>query len=592
MGIDFVTLALAKKYADSKTGQGSGVSVQSDWNQNDWDAPDYVNHRTHFTKAAGIVFEIPANETGSSYSGLDIDVDRTYYVYDTAGVEEPSEDFVLKSYGTIDGSYFKISDGGPTINNKGRSVYFRNTLDRPIVLYGRRFSKTIDSQYLPVPSEKNGTSVPGVVTTRCIPPTAEVSIDHIREVMSDVTGRAFCEKDIVYRTTFDLCNADFDGYAYGRKIVCEGVGSLSEQLLDVPASAYPVIITILTNGILIQAANGEAYSASGVNMDDGGNVIELVGLIRRTAFFAEKRESRLLYDEFGNYSGVKTYASLGLTEGQTYAVQYYGSGGGVLNLKAVYCESLDMIVCLSDNNIDVPTKNRFYIGDTQSYVNTSWYGAFGGYAGIDAIYEDVLYPSIPYGAIIDPPGASMEVTITATEDENGEWVFTADKTFIEILEALNSGMDVYAVSNGIKVAATYWNDGMVEFTHVNRSPDGPFLETNLSTLVGTPGDDSDVWQIFDNDYILADNRPIHINVDYFEGELSYSLNAPVEAIDEALRCGRIPDIYLASESELIRCISVAPGDDYLTLGFYSVMEGAAIKLMLHADGSVTEWMPM
>ena len=183
---------------------------------------------------------------------------------------------------------------------------------------------------------------------------------------------------------------------------------------------------------------------------------------------------------------------------------------------------------------------------------------------------------------------------SVTENENGEieYVISADKTFIEILEALNSGMDVYAVSNGIKVAATYWDDGMVEFTHVSRSPHGPFLETNLSALVGTPGDDSDVWQIFGNDYILADNRPIHINVDYFEGELSYSLNAPVEVIDEALRCGRIPDIYLASESELIRCISVAPGDDYFTLGFYSVMEGAAIKLMLHADGSVTKWIPM
>lgn len=43
--MDIITLALAKKYADEKLTNIDGLSVQSDWNQEDETASDYIKNK-------------------------------------------------------------------------------------------------------------------------------------------------------------------------------------------------------------------------------------------------------------------------------------------------------------------------------------------------------------------------------------------------------------------------------------------------------------------------------------------------------------------------------------------------------------------
>lgn len=60
-----------------------------------------------------------------------------------------------------------------------------------------------------------------------------------------------------------------------------------------------------------------------------------------------------------------TYESLGLIEGKTYVVKYttYGEGEQTEFIKATYDSNLGMIVCASNN---------FYIGDTESHIDSGW----------------------------------------------------------------------------------------------------------------------------------------------------------------------------------------------------------------------------
>ena len=55
MAIDILTLALAKKMS----GSSGGSAIQSNWNQNDEAAPDYVKNRTHYD----VIQTIEVNET-------------------------------------------------------------------------------------------------------------------------------------------------------------------------------------------------------------------------------------------------------------------------------------------------------------------------------------------------------------------------------------------------------------------------------------------------------------------------------------------------------------------------------------------------
>lgn len=67
MAIDILTLALAKKMS----GSSGGSAIQSDWNQNDETASDYVKNRTHWeevtTKTVGVTREFSATSADGGY---------------------------------------------------------------------------------------------------------------------------------------------------------------------------------------------------------------------------------------------------------------------------------------------------------------------------------------------------------------------------------------------------------------------------------------------------------------------------------------------------------------------------------------------
>lgn len=73
MSLDVTTLALAKSYADQHS--GGGGQVQSDWNQNDSTATDYVKNRPFYTgDPVETVFveesTIPFQNNGSFYVAI------------------------------------------------------------------------------------------------------------------------------------------------------------------------------------------------------------------------------------------------------------------------------------------------------------------------------------------------------------------------------------------------------------------------------------------------------------------------------------------------------------------------------------------
>ena len=84
MGVDFVTLALAKKYTDEHSG-GSGPSVQqvqSDFNQNDTTAVDYIKNRTHYQE----------DDFTVTYDGVIGDKSHIYFVDYPYGFDENGEE--------------------------------------------------------------------------------------------------------------------------------------------------------------------------------------------------------------------------------------------------------------------------------------------------------------------------------------------------------------------------------------------------------------------------------------------------------------------------------------------------------------------
>lgn len=84
MGVDFVTLALAKKYTDEHSGGTvpSVQQVQSDFNQNDTTAVDYIKNRTHYQE----------DDFTVTYDGVIGDKSHIYLVDLPFGYDEKGEE--------------------------------------------------------------------------------------------------------------------------------------------------------------------------------------------------------------------------------------------------------------------------------------------------------------------------------------------------------------------------------------------------------------------------------------------------------------------------------------------------------------------
>lgn len=119
--MDIITLALAKKYADEKlTNIDGSSSTQSDWNQNDETALDYIKNRTHYDRTELLVEEttVTVFSNGSAGSVLsnafnaDLVEGDTYIVafdgteYECVATMHPEMEAVC--IGASDASFYNI----------------------------------------------------------------------------------------------------------------------------------------------------------------------------------------------------------------------------------------------------------------------------------------------------------------------------------------------------------------------------------------------------------------------------------------------------------------------------------------------------
>lgn len=426
------------------------VHTKPDWNQNDSSASDYVRHRTHYMdyikediSGTTYSFKVTAesgshnlsipfepgqvwNITYGSYTSPEITVGAgTMYINNEyhIGVSSATDRVHISEsrYEIGSSKYANIGNANIVVTCVSGAI----TKEKPV---------TIPPKYLPPPTYLKGVTQKGAVVTDV---RDEIDTKLNSRVLSDPAGNIYSVSNVITYDKFENVRYDLSDHI----AICLNSGTYSDAFPDVPISAYPVIMMESPTGYLCRFANGEIYTAYDTGITEDDNIDGLTNVMRMTAFYAEKTETKLLKDYSSFGSGVHTHESLGLVEGQKYTITYSDgiSGGSTMTVPAVYVEGLGMVACLSDNTDNIEG-NRFYIGDTQSYINPGW--KYQMNASLEAIYANVPVPTIPYSAIKDAPeipqtSNELFVVNVSVNDTGG---FTADKTFEEIMTAYESGI--------------------------------------------------------------------------------------------------------------------------------------------------------
>ena len=587
MGIDFVTLALAKKYADSKTGQGSGVSVQSDWNQNDESRLDYVKNRTHY--------EIPENWAIMKFAENDKSGITTGKFYPTSYTWTADKYYRVR----VDGVEYTFD--GMMHKNTGSNAW-------PGIVY------YIGAEYLALNPNMNFVTYPFCVVT--------MDFTNIYVVFEDGTTEHTVEflvsegeihqldpkyiKDMYYEKGAITSLSDGDSFNWEK---------------DKP-------YTLQVDGVVYEFDSmymGDYHSASGNYLwslgarpkaSSTGATVETWDYpfsVYAYGYGGPKTETRLKFEDGTFNHTVEVLEDYELHQiDPKYIVLPVGGNelGGVKNGGSVYIDGQGqmyydcMVTCIED----LPS----VLGDFPLAIVATAYGGnptgvhwdgpllvlrgqyFYGEYFISAIDGDGHFyrgmVSLRNNTVNLRRADSMEVTITAVEDENGEWVFTADKTIAEIEEALQSGTEVSAVFDGMKHTVALWEHEHIEFGYAEHLPKNYGISLLASKFYGVVENGADVWHLDSVDAPLAIHVPVYIVDESSDDQTTYRLEGDIDYI---FNTRYFPDIYLRRGDTVMRCIEAGfTTDACITVGFYSILEGTAIKLMVNADGSVTEWMPM
>lgn len=441
--------------------------VQADWAEVKTNDPSYVVGKTHYTEPEHEVLVIPANASEEIfYPDEKLKTgENLYYLKDPTGKMENSSFFALNALQS-DSVYVRGYAKVQRLTIPVR-LEITNLAGVELILCQKSYTKKLSPDYLTLPSYSSSTGeyTPGVVKVKPGESSIESQSDRYRIIKSDDDGKIYEEVEVAYFKRFDVdvLNSNI------QTISCAIEGSLSSYFPDVPATAYPVLINNFSQlgvyWLSFRFANGDIYSATVATLDDGELGLENVTL--KSTNIKKQYESYLVYDKFSSNRGVSTYISLGLVEGEEYTLKCYSGGEGnlVFNTTAVYSEALGMVACFCDGNVDEPIYNRFYVGDTQSYINNQYAGMFGG-ASIESLYGYKLLPTIPV-EMIDGLGniaPVLKITITSTEDEDGNITYTADKTGEEIMNACQNGVAVVEYEGYVYALDNYWLDSTT--THI------------------------------------------------------------------------------------------------------------------------------
>ena len=221
----------------------------------------------------------------------------------------------------------------------------------------------------------------------------------------------------------------------------------------------------------------------------------------------------------------------------------------------------------------------------------------------DPVYGSVLFSvyskdvhTIPEKYLPDSMKPFMvNVIWEETQNENGEWEgrFSADKTFTEIQAAVSAGMEVSAVIDGMKHSLSFHEEEYLEFLFNEVLPDDAGVLYRFSVLWLELIDGEYCWDGYRAEHYFANAYTMTIWEDWVDGSPTYNLDGDSMYLWHAVDNGDIPNLRFRSGTTVMQCIEASiTTDTCVTVCFYSVINETATKLMVHADGSVTEWMPM
>ena len=245
----------------TKMGEGGSASqTQSDWNQNDITAADYVKNKTHYYSVKEIATFSPVNSTeqvllvpfsdipelvcvdinGQRFEGLSLDISGYIGDHGVAGWDEG------KGYGF----YFKLDK---STKNTRYAVDTRRFGVRPnCILYGMYVDKKIPYYYLPYPTAKT----PGAVKAEYMD-----DLSKYEQCVIDDAGTVYSRKYSPAQVFSDLSGNNLKNelsYVGDHGIftdrIAEDISSVSELVL--PVHAWKIFYNGRHAAYLLESADG------------------------------------------------------------------------------------------------------------------------------------------------------------------------------------------------------------------------------------------------------------------------------------------------------------------------------------------------
>lgn len=245
----------------TKIGEGGSASqTQSDWNQNDSTAADYVKNKTHYYSVKKIATFSPVNSTeqvllvpfsdipelvcvdinGQRFEGLSRGFSGYIGDHGVAGWDE----------GTGYGFYFKLDK---STKNTRCAVDTRRFGVRPnCILYGMYVDKKIPYYYLPYPTA----TTPGAVRAECMD-----DLSKYEQCVIDDTGTVYSRKYAPAQVFSDLSRYNLNKLSYDgdhgifTDSIAEEISSVSELVL--PVHAWRIFYNGQYIAYLLESADGQ-----------------------------------------------------------------------------------------------------------------------------------------------------------------------------------------------------------------------------------------------------------------------------------------------------------------------------------------------
>lgn len=274
MSFDAITLALAKSYTDQHS--GGGGSIQSDWNQNDETAPDYVKNRPFYTGdkieaewlpetsvliesgevlisstfeneiTVGVTYSVTFDGTTTEYIGTKFAQSGQNLVYF-------GDDFAQVMSGTIKGTVYAAQNGmlimattNETLNGTTHTISIREVTEQVI---------KVPEKYIPPTPEfvVDATNLPTNATGwRELSKALDDAYNSRHDIFLDLSGNGIADLKLTNRDDINyLFLYPGGGGVYGYVLTAYYGGSLEEISLSTKDYVDTTISNLTTDGSAI-----------------------------------------------------------------------------------------------------------------------------------------------------------------------------------------------------------------------------------------------------------------------------------------------------------------------------------------------------